>query len=340
MRRIALLVPGPFTTLSGGYEYDRRIVQGLRAMGAVVDVIEVAADPHAAWQAVDASALPVIDGLALPLLAPLQDALVMRGAVALVHHPMALETGLDSQARARLHDFEQTVLPRIARIIVTSDMTRDTLVRDFAIDAARVRVVVPGTEAAPRSRGSNGPCHLLAIGTLIPRKGHDVLLRALARLFDLDWRLTIVGSATSDPAHAQTLTSLADTLGIAERVVFAGAADAAKLAELWNEADIFALATYYEGYGMAVAEALKHGLPVAVCGGGGGAAGALVTQESGVVCPPGDHDHLSKALRRLIFDKTLRAQMAEAAWNVGRSLPSWEAQVLLFAQALEKDGAG
>jgi glycosyltransferase involved in cell wall biosynthesis len=83
---------------------------------------------------------------------------------------------------------------------------------------------------------------------------------------------------------------------------------------------------------MAVAEALKRGLPVAVTA--GGAAGSLVTPEAGAVCPPGDHVNLSKALRRLIFGAALRHNIAEAAWQVGRTLPSWQMQAREFAQAL------
>jgi glycosyltransferase involved in cell wall biosynthesis len=333
MSAIALLAPAPFTTVSGGYAYDRRVAEGLRALGHRVDVIETGDDPQAAWDAVPAAAVPVIDGLALPLLAPLADALVARGAVALIHHPIALEHGAEEAARARVRAIEQALLPRLARVIVTSAPTGETLARDFEVDPQRIRVVVPGTDPAPRSAGgSEGPCRILAIGTLVPRKGHDVLLRALARLFDLDWRLAIVGSAARDPWHAAALGELVQTLGIAARVRFVGEAEADALEPLWREADIFALATWYEGYGMAVAEALRRGLPVAVCG--GGAAGQLLTPESGVVCPPGDVEQLSRSLRRLIFDRPLRARIAEAAWHVGRTLPSWEAQVHRFAEAL------
>ncbi len=96
-------------------------------------------------------------------------------------------------------------------------------------------------------------------------------------------------------------------------------------------ADVFALATHFEGYGMVIAEALKRGLPVAVCD--GGAAGALVTPEAGMVCPVGDVAQLSKALRRAIFDVPLRRNLAEAAWHLGQDLPDWNRQAAAFAAA-------
>lgn len=224
-------------------------------------------------------------------------------------------------------------MPMARSVIVTSTTTAETLVSDFAVEAGRIVTVEPGSDDAPRSAGSGtARINLLSIGSLIPRKGHDILLRAVARLFDLDWHLTVAGSARHDPETAASLWQLAKTLDIADRVTFEGELTGAPLAQLWLAADIFALATHYEGYGMVIAEALKHGLPVAVCG--GGAAGALVTPQTGVVCPPGDIDQMSKALRRLIFDRALRQTMSDAAWDAGAALPGWPAQAERFAQAL------
>ncbi len=101
---------------------------------------------------------------------------------------------------------------------------------------------------------------------------------------------------------------------------------------LWQQADLFALATHYEGYGMAIAEALRHGLTVAITA--AGAAAALVGPEAGVVCQPGDVDQLSKALRRLIFSRELRQDMADVAWQTGQTLPSWATQIERFTAAV------
>jgi glycosyltransferase involved in cell wall biosynthesis len=341
---VSLIVPAPFDTISGGYGYDRRIVADLRAAGHEVAVIElpgahpicddIARDAAcAAWEGLPVGTKPVIDGLALPAFRGLDDAISARAAIGLIHHPLSLETGLPDAARAALADIEHRLLPRLSRLIVTSETTAETLSGAFRIPEARIRTVVPGTDDAPRQTPRDAPgCEILAIGTLIPRKGHDLLLRALARLWDLDWHLTIVGSPERDVPHAHGLMALAKELNLDQRVRFAGELVGDALDGAWRAADLFALATHYEGYGMVIAEALKRGLPVIVTK--GGAAGNLLTPDSGCVCPAGDRDQLSKALRRLIFDTDLRRDMAGAAWRVGQSLPSWRAQADMFAQAL------
>ncbi len=343
MAAFHLLVPGPFDIISGGYIYDRRIVAGLREAGHDVTVAELhgrfplpdaaaIASAEAALDAVPAQAVAIIDGLALPALQGRLEPLAERHAVGLIHHPTCLETGLPAAKAEALGAIERAMFPRLARCIVTSPWTADCLAKDFAVDRARIAEIVPGTEAAPRSTGlGDGVCRVLAIGTLIPRKGHDVLLRAMARLFDLEWHLTIAGSPDRDVACAQGLVALAEELGIAGRVTFEGELSGQPLADLWMAADIFALATHFEGYGMVIAEALKRGLPVAVCN--GGAAGALVAPETGAVCPVGDVTQLSRSLRRMIFDTALRASLAEAAWQAGQRLPDWPEQARAFAAA-------
>ncbi|WP_309139675.1 glycosyltransferase family 4 protein [Siccirubricoccus sp. G192] len=195
-------------------------------------------------------------------------------------------------------------------------------------------MVEPGTDPAPRARGSGGPgVALLSVGAVTPRKGHDVLLRALAGLPDLDWTLGIAGGAR-DPVHATGLRALAETLGIAQRVRFLGEVDAPALAALYDGADAFALATWWEGYGMAAAEALAHGLPVAITA--GGAIAEVVPMEAGIVSPPGDVVSLTKALRRLVFDTEMRQEMAEAAWAAGQRLPRWPDRAAAFAAELER----
>lgn len=341
--RIALAAPAPFATVSGGYNYDRAITAGLRALGHDVGVIEQAgrhplpdaaaeADAARLLQQIPPETVLVLDGLGLPAFAGVAAAPRLAAAIGLIHHPTPLEKDLSAADAAELRRREAAVLSRLDRLIATSNATAAAL-GAMGIDAARIRVVEPGTARAARAPGTRGAgCQLLSVGALVPRKGHDVLLRALGRLPDLDWRLVIVGSTTRHPAHAAELHALAAELGIAARVRFAGEVSGEALEALWQASDIFALATWYEGYGMAAAEALARGIPLALTA--GGAIADLAQPGWSVVSKPGEHALLSKALRRMIFDGEQRARMKDAAWEAGRNLPEWPAQAEKFAAAL------
>lgn len=338
--KLALLVPGPFDTLSGGYLYDRRMVAGLRGLGHDVSVVELAgrhpmpdtaaqAAARAALAALPADTIVVIDGLGLPAFAPLAGELENRRAIGLIHHPTALETGQNAEA---LRALEMALFPAMARLIATSRLTAEGLAADFAIPPARIGVVEPGTDPASRAQGTGEPVQIVSVASLTPRKGHDVLLRALARLTDLDWRLNIVGGGT-DSVHGHGLAALAAELAIAQRVTFSGPLSGPALDAAYDRADIFALATHWEGYGMAAAEALARGLPCAITQ--GGAIADVVPKAACVMAQPGDYNSLSRALRRVIFDPGLRSQMAEAAWEASETLPRWEDRAEKFAAELE-----
>jgi glycosyltransferase involved in cell wall biosynthesis len=346
---VHLLVPAPFEAISGGYIYDRRIVEGLRALGETVEVIELPGRHPAPDEAAEAAAreaiaaLPadariLIDGLGLPAFLPLAQELASRRAVALIHHPTALEHGADEATRTVLKAKERALFAACARLVCTSPLTARRVAEEFGVEAERIGVVEPGTDEAPRAAGSGGPgCAILSVGTLVPRKGHDVLLRALARLTDLEWSLTIAGDDRRDATHAQILRALAEELGIAQRVTFAGEVAGEALEALYDRADLFALATRWEGYGMAAAEAMARGLPLAITA--GGAIAEVVVQGSAIVSPVDDHMSLSKGMRRPIFDHSLRAEMANASWLGGQALPRWSDRAAAFRAELDKAAA-
>lgn len=294
------------------FAYASGLAGALRGLGHAVDIVTNA-------EAIPPDARPVLDGMALPALAAELDELTRRNAVVLVHHPGAAAAG---------PEVERTWLPRFGRVVATSRPVADRLAAEFGVAPERLATVTPGVPDAPRSPGSGDGCAVLSVGALAPRKGHDALLRAFARLPDLDWRLTIAGGAR-DPAYAAQLAELAGKIG---RVRIAADPDADELEALWRGADLFALATRWEGYPAAVAEALRRGLPVATTD----EAASVMPAGAGTSCPAGDDAALSKCLRRMIFDTGLRATMADAAWTAGQALPGWPAQAALFIESIRE----
>ncbi len=229
-------------------------------------------------------------------------------------------------------------------MIVTSDATAAALAADYAVDAARITVVRPGTPPdttrslslrAPLAPGDN--VALLCVATLIPRKGHQILLDALAPLRALRWSLRCVGSATRDAATVRALAAQARALALDERVAFVGEVAPAGMPGEYARADLFVLATRYEGYGMAVAEALAHGVPVLATR--TGAIAELVPPDAGVLVAPDDAPGFAAALAGLLQAPSRIAALAQGARRVRATLPGWQDAVLLFEQALRKAAA-
>lgn len=344
MSALHVVLPGDPATLTGGYEYDRRITEGLRALDWQVAVHALdasfpaptaAALAHAreALERIPDGALVLLDGLALGAMPQVAAAERDRlRLVALVHHPLAEETGLDAASAAALRESETRALAAVRGVIATSRATARALAA-YRVDPARIRVVEPGTDPAPLARGSAGDTvELLCVAAVIPRKGHALLVEALAALAHLPWHLTCVGSLERDAATAASLRRQIDECGLAGRVTLAGEHARAALDRFYERADAFVLATFHEGYGMAFAEALARGLPVV--GTRAGAVPQTVPPDAGLLVPPGDVAALREALARVIDDPATRARLAEGARRARALLPTWPQASAALAAAL------
>ncbi len=339
-------IPGDLDAATGGYAYDRRMLTELGAVGCAVRHLRLGdgfpdPDPatleraYALLAAQPAGVPLLVDGLALGVMPQIGRVLgPRRPLVALVHHPLALEGGVPTARAAALRASERAALAAATSVVVTSRTTGDTLVRDYGVPADRIVVAVPGTDPAACSRGSGGegPLRLLSVGTLVPRKGHDLLLAALSALAGLPWRLTIAGDAHRSPPTAEALRRAVRDAGLSGRVELAGAVDAARLESLYDEADLFVLASRHEGFGMAFAEAVARGLPVV--GTTAGAVREAVPDGAGLLVPPEDLPALTAALRGLIADPAARGALAAGARRAGASQVRWAASAARLAGAL------
>jgi glycosyltransferase involved in cell wall biosynthesis len=348
MTQVAFAIPGDITLPTGGYAYDRRMLSLLPALG--IDVRHVALpgsypQPTApdlsetlrvlAGQSLDSVLL--IDGLAYGAMPHGLLSGIGQPIVALVHHPLCLEAGLSEQRQAELRSLETAALALAQHVIVTSAATAKTLTADFAVSAAKITVAEPGTDAAARATGTGEPLQLLGVGSVVPRKAFDILVRALIPYADLKWRLTIVGATDrSAEALAALKTALAES-GLQDRITLTGPADEARLNGHYASADIFVMPSLYEGYGMVLAEAMARGLPI-VCT-TGGAAADTAPDAAALKVSPGDVEALSAAIGRLLRDPALRASMSDASWAAGQRLPRWEQTARTIADVVRRVAA-
>lgn len=340
----AFAIPGDIDAATGGYAYDRKVLHLLPAAGVNGHHLELPGsfpdpgrdDLERTRRLIDQihPETPILfDGLAYGALPPGFLTGVQAPLVALVHHPLALETGLSHSRKRALLASERDALGVARAVIATSPMTARTLTRDYNVPGDKITVAEPGTEPAIRSTGTGMPFMMLAVGSLIPRKGYGVLIEALRQLDRQDWELTIVGSPEHDPAEANRLREMLLASGLRGRIKIAGRVPGKDLARLYARADLFVMPSLFEGYGMVLAEAMARGLPI-VCT-TGGAPAETVPDAAAIKVPPGDAAAFSAAVARVMGDEPLSDRMSAASWSAGLSLPRWPASVAKIAAVLK-----
>jgi glycosyltransferase involved in cell wall biosynthesis len=340
-RTLHFAYPGELQTRTGGYGYDRRVTEALGDLGWHVKLVPLGegfparpdlAQAEGILATVPDDSILMVDGLAFGVLDEVAETLGRRvRLLALVHHPLALETGLSDQAKAELATRERAALACTRGVVVTSAATARELVANFGVASADIVTALPGTDPVPRATGSGDVPSILSVGSLTRRKGHDVLIAALATLRDLSWTCRIVGSRDLDPDIADALERLIHTLQLQDRVTLVGEVEDVQ-AE-YARADIFALASRYEGYGMVFAEALAHGLPIVGCA--AGAVPEVVPAAAGFLVAPDSPEEFAAALRRLLDEPPMRKAMADGATRAGAALPSWHDTAATIAHFLE-----
>ena len=346
--------PGDLNAPTGGYVYARRVMQEAAAFGVALDPLPLPGGfPHPDRADLDRAVraladvpegVPVLlDGLAGGALPP--GALEGIGApvVMLCHHPLALETGLAPERAEALRRSERAALAASRRVLATSRTTAALLRAEFGVPAHRLTVAAPGVDApktdAPKTDGATaerrpepGRVNILSVGSLCPRKGHHLLIEALRPLVGGPWRLDIAGPPL-DRGYERLLKRRIAAAGLSEQVGLSGVLAPQELEAAYAAADLFALASQYEGYGMAFAEAMARGLPVLGCPRGAVPEATLGAAE---LVPPGD---LGPTLAALIADGDRRRRLADRCRLAARGFRRWPETARIVAEVLRKVAA-
>lgn len=349
------VVPGDPDQNTGGYRYVRKLVEALNQAGtnALVtglqgrfpkpDAVAIHAMDNMLSQLADGSRV-ILDGLAMSAMPDVLENHAQRlHLTALVHHPLADETGLSQSSQDWFFEREKQALKIVRDVFTTSAYTASRLA-DYGVAAARIQTAEPGVESPVGSllqadtdasfalnQKPGGP-HILCVAHLSPRKAQHDLVEALAGLGELPWLCTLAGSCERDPAYADAVRQQIDESGLSDRVHLAGEVDGEKLANLYRNADFFVLPSLYEGYGMVIDEALAAGLPV--ISSDGGALKHTGARLGVVLYSAGDVDALRASLRTWLGDsEALQHARADAELESG-DVRSWADTANLFLKGL------
>lgn len=327
-----VVLPGDIddpATPSGGNRYDRRVIEELRHGREVHEIALPGSWPRPgnAELAARLAGLPdganvLLDGLAAcgvpELLEPEAKRLRL---VVLVHLSLGDETGLPGDQVAELTALERRALHAATAVVTTSAGAARRLIDRHDLNAERVHVAPPGVDPAPLTPGSADGRRLLCVAAVIPRKGQDILVEALATLDDLDWECVCVGALDRAPAYVDRVR------GMSPRVRFVGTRTGAKLAASYAGADLLVLPSRAETYGMVVTEALARGVPVLATAVDGVPEALGVAPDGsrpGMLVTPDDPAALAAALHAWLTDADLRRKLRSAAADRREALRGWD----------------
>ncbi|WP_426241603.1 glycosyltransferase family 4 protein [Nocardioides sp. LHG3406-4] len=310
---------------SGGNVYDRRVCKELVALGWAVHEHPVAGD----WPTPAPVALAALSGILAAV--PDHEVVLLDGLIASAAPDAVLPEVERLRVVVLLHmpirdAPERAVLSAAAAVVTTSRWARRQVVEWHGVPERRVHVAEPGADVAARTAGSRSGAELLCLAAVVPPKGHDTLIDALARISHLDWRCRCVGAVDLDPAFVDGLRERARDAGIAERVVFTGPLTGSLLDEAFATTDLLVSASRRESYGMAVTEALARGIPVAASTVGGLTEAVGLAADSsrpGLLFPADEPHALAALLERWLGDAVLRQRLRRSAAGRRATLGSW-----------------
>lgn len=345
MTQAVFAIPGDKDRRTGGFIYEARVLHELNEIGCTTAHLQLSdsfpdpttedmAEALEALCAVPADQPIILDGLVFGAIDPDGLAKVRAPVIAMIHHPLGLETGLPEARSTFLLQNEAAALRHADHVVVPSPETARVLCRDFGANAQRITVAPPGFDRPVVDRQLSDPPLILSVGLLAPRKGHDVLLDALGRLRTLSWQADIVGRVHNSD-YAAALYQQARVLEIGSRVAFSGELEGNALTARFNAASAFVLATRYEGYGMVLSEAMQYGLPIVSC-----RVGAVPTTlgKAGILVSPNDPAGLAAALQRVLQDTREAGRLSRLAVQQSYKLPQWRDTAQVFSEIIERLG--
>jgi len=335
--QVGFLITGDASRQTGGYLYDRHLIEFLRRQGCRVDVISVGniwtgrslLSPLWLWATHVHHRYDVLleDELAHAALWLFNRYVHAAGSprVIAIVHALRYRMLTRSWRQWLSRTLERQMLIPVERIVTVSQHLKTELTQ-LGLPDACIHVVPPGV-TLPASIATRPPSaeriQLLCVANCLPGKGLHVLLDALHRVQDSRLRLTVVGDDRVDPAYTRSLQGLLARWTLGPQVRFTGTVPWETVAHFYAGADIFVFPSLFEGFGMVLAEAMSFGVPIIASA--AGAIPELVQDgENGVLVPPNDADALAEAIVRLAADAPLRHRLGKSGRARAERLPSWE----------------
>lgn len=354
--KIGFLIYGSLDTLSGGYLYDRKLVDYLRAQGDDVEIISLPWRNYAAHLTDNLTfRLPtnldllIQDELNHPSLIGANRKPHPYPIVSLVHHLRCSELRPKWQ-----NDFYRVVEKKYLQSVdgfIFNSQTTQGVVNSLIGNSEPGVVAYPPTDRFGDAiskdkiieRSKSEELRILFLGNVIERKGLHTLLEAVTgivlgtlKIQKSKVRVDVIGSLTTDPAYAKKMQDLVTVNGLSSIVQFHGALNSEPLIEKLRQAHILVVPSSYEGFGIVYLEGMCFGLPA--IGTTAGAAGEIIEHgKTGYLIQPNDSSTLATRISELASNRSLLTQLSLNARRRYTQQPAWNetaGQIRTFLQSL------
>ena len=341
---LGLVIYGSLNTLTGGYIYDRILVEYLQSRGHRIDIISLPQRNYGRHLLDNWSHGLRSDLVAGPYDILLQDELnhaslfhtnrrLQRNGnlpiVTIVHQVLCRQprNGLLNRIYQAV---EKRYLESVDALIFNSDTTRKTV--ENLVGVQRPFLVaspagdrlgqLPSVDLIDSRALETGPLRLIFVGNLLPNKGLLPLIKGLSQ-FDHDlWHLTVVGSLTMDVGYARQIKMLIAQNNLSRQIEITGPRNGHELANLFLQSHVFVMPFSYEGFGMAYLEAMAFALPV--LGSSDGAVKEFVIPgRNGFLFESADFESINAAIHDMHHDRQLLRNMSHAAFQTYKKRPKW-----------------
>lgn len=332
--KIGLIIYGSLDTLSGGYLYDRKLVEYLRSKGDTVEIISLPWRNYAAhltdnlhFKLPENLDILIQDELNHPSLILANQGKHPYPVISLVHHLRCSELRPGWQ-NAIYQIVEKKYLNCVDGFIFNSKTT-EKVVNGLLENRKPSVIGYPPTdrfgsltsEQEIIKRAQENPFRILFLGNVMYRKGLHTLLEA-ARKLKANIRVDVIGSLASEPAYTQLMQELIAKYDLASFIFLHGSLDKDPLIEKLKQAHVLVVPSSYEGFGIVYLEGMGFGLPA--IGTTAGAAGEIIEHEkTGFLIEPDDSRSLAEHLKVLMEDRALLTRLSLNARARYLRQPSW-----------------
>jgi len=339
------LCPGNINSLTGAHIFTKRLTDGLKKNGHHVVIHQLTNDfpfpsdnslqeTQNILNLIPPSEIIIFDNListAIPGLLKEMDN--KERLVCLFHLPLSIYPGFSAYQREILTASEDETLSYTHNILAVGPFVENFLI-NHGVDKKRIILTFPGVDVFPQKKiYPTKPRKLISVANFIRSKGHVPLVKALTALKNINWILDCYGDLDQDRQYLADLQAMIRRSDLQKKIFIHGTISGKALSEAYLNADLFIHPSEFETYGIAITEALAHGIPVVSSTGGGTL--STVPATMGKFFKPDDVYGLVTLLE-VLFENTeiYKKLCTEASKYKNQAIP-WQKSIDIFETAMK-----